>query len=104
LDRLLGQDHDLGETCPVGDFRRQAAILDGEWVGLPAWGAAGDARQDRDPYLGGTPTGRAERQKLIGQHRRLLLWAEKGEHPHWASRSLGAAVKARPEQGQAYFG
>ena len=40
FDRLLGQYRYLGETCPVGDFLRQVAILDREWVGLLAWGAA----------------------------------------------------------------
>ena len=48
FDRLLGQYHYLGETCPVGDFLRQVAILDGEWVGLLAWGVACYALKDRD--------------------------------------------------------
>ena len=55
-------------------------------------------------YIGWTPTLRAERQKLMVQNRRFLLLREKGAHPNLASRILGAAVKALPEQWQAYFG
>jgi hypothetical protein len=104
FDRLLGQYHYLGETCPVGDFLRQVAILDGEWVGLLAWGAACYALKDRDQYIGWTPTWRAERQKLLVQNRRFLLLGEKGAQPNLASRILGASVKALPEQWLAYFG
>lgn len=103
FDRLLGKYHYLGETRPVGDFLRQVAILDGQWVGLLAWGSACYALNDRDAYIGWTPTLRAERQKLIVQNRRFLLLGDKGEHPNLASRILGAAVKALPEQWQAYF-
>jgi hypothetical protein len=103
FDCLLGQYHYLGETRPVGDFLRQVAILDGEWVGLLAWGSACYALKDRDAYIGWTPTLRAERQKLIVQNRRFLLLGEKGEQPNLASRILGAAVKALPEQWRAYF-
>lgn len=104
FDRLLGQYHYLGETCAVGDFLRQVAILEGEWVGLLAWGAACYALKDRDRYIGWTPTWRAERQKLVVQNRRFLLLNEKGAQPNLASRILGASVKALPEQWQAYFG
>ena len=104
FDHLLGQYHYLGETCPVGDFLRQVAILDGEWVGLLAWGAACYTLKDQDQYIGWTPTLRAERQKLVVQNRRFLLLREKGEEPNLASRILGASVKALPEQWPAYFG
>jgi len=30
----------LGEAKPVGDFLRQVALRDGEWVGLLVWGPA----------------------------------------------------------------
>ena len=102
--RLLGQYHYLGETNPVGDFLRQVAILDGEWVGLLAWGSACYALKDRDQYIGWSPTLRAERQKLIVQNRRFLLLTEKGSHPNLASRILGAAAMALPEQWRAHFG
>jgi len=104
FDRLLGAYHYLGETCAVGDFLRQVAILDGEWVGLLAWGAACYALKDRDQYIGWTPTWRAERQKLVVQNRRFLLLGEKGAQPNLASRILGASVKALPEQWMAHFG
>lgn len=104
FDRLLGAYHYLGESRPTGDFLRQVAVLDGQWVGLLAWGSACYALQDRDLYIGWTPTLRAERQKLIVQNRRFLLLAEKGTQPNLASRVLGAAVKALPAQWLAEFG
>ena len=104
FDRLLGAYHYLGESRPTGDFLRQVAVLDGVWVGLLAWGSACYALQDRDIYIGWTPTLRAERQKLIVQNRRFLLLAEKGTQPNLASRVLGAAVKALPAQWLAEFG
>lgn len=103
FDDLLGAYHYLGETRPVGDFLRQAAVLDGQWVGLLAWGSACYALKPRDSYIGWTATQRAERQKLVVQNRRFLLLGEKGAHPNLASRILGAAVKALPEQWLAHF-
>lgn len=104
FDRLLGAYHYMGEAQPVGDFLRQAAVLDGKWVGLLAWGSACYALRDRDDYVGWTPTLRAERQKLVVQNRRFALLCGKGEHPNLASRILAGAVKALPEQWRAEFG
>jgi hypothetical protein len=104
FDRLLGQYHYLGESSPVGDFLRQVAVWNGQWVGLLAWGAACYALKDRDQYIGWTPTLRAERQKLVVQNRRFALLCKKGEEPNLASRVLGAAVKALPEQWRTHFG
>jgi len=103
-DRLMGEYHYMGEAQPVGDFLRQAAVLDGKWVGLLAWGSACYALRDRDEYVGWTPTMRAERQKLVVQNRRFALLCGKGEHPNLASRILAGAVKALPEQWRAEFG
>ena len=104
FDELLGEYHYMGKTPAVGNFLRQAAVLEGEWVGLLAWGAACYALKDRDQYIGWSPTWRAERQKLIVQNRRFGLLCEKGAHPNLASRILGAAVKALPEQWRTHFG
>lgn len=104
FDRLLGEYHYMGETRPIGDFLRQAAVLDGQWVGLLAWGSACYALRDRDAYVGWTPTLRAERQKLVVQNRRFALLCDKGERPNLASRILAGAAKALPEQWRAEFG
>ena len=104
FDELLGDFHYLGKSRPVGDFLRQVAVVDAEWVGLLAWGSACYALQDRDEYIGWTPTQRAERQKLIVQNRRFLLPGQKGHQPNLASRILGAAVKALPDQWIEAFG
>ena len=104
FDRLLGEYHYLGEANPVGDFLRQAAVLDGEWVGLLAWGSACYALRDRDEYVGWTPTLRAERQKLVVQNRRFALLCGKGERPNLASQILARAAQALPEQWRTEFG
>ena len=104
FDRLLGQYHYMGETRPIGDFLRQVAVLDGQWVGLLAWGSACYALRDRDVWVGWTPTMRAQRQKLVVQNRRFLLLSEKGEVPNLASRILAASTKGLPEQWQTEFG
>ncbi len=104
FDQLLGRFHYLGEGRPVGDYLRQVAIREGQWVGLLAWGSACYALKDRDEYIGWTPTLRAERQKLIVQNRRFLLPSKAGSEPNLASQILGAAIRALPRQWQESFG
>jgi len=104
FDELLNQEHYIGQARPAGDFLRQEALLDGEGVGLLAWGAACYALKDRDEWIGWNNTMRAERQKLIVQNRRFLLLKDKGEEPNLASQILGAAVRALPENWEQKFG
>jgi hypothetical protein len=104
FDELLSQKHYIGEAKPTGDFLRQVAVLDGEWVGLLAWGAACYSIRDRDEWIGWSNTLRAQRQKLLVQNRRYLLLGQKGEHPNLASMVLGAAVRCLPRQWEEQFG
>lgn len=96
FDELLGAFHYLGESRPVGDSLRLAAMIEGQWVGLSMWGSAAYRLKDRDSFIGWTPTQRAQRQKLVVQNRRFLLLGERGEHPNLASRLLGAIVRELP--------
>jgi hypothetical protein len=104
FDRLLSEKHYIGKAKPTGDFLRQVAVVDGQWVGLLAWGAGCYALKDRDQWIGWSRTQRAERQKLIVQNRRFLLLGERGEHPNLASQILGAATRSLPEQWEERFG
>lgn len=104
FDQLLEDGHYLGHTRPVGDFLRQVAVLDGEWVALLAWGAASYRLKDRDEWIGWTSAQRAERLKLVVQNRRYLLLGEKGSHPNRASQVLGAAVRVLCEHWRMQFG
>ena len=104
FDRLLAERHELGETPPVGDYLRQAAVLAGTWVGVLAWGAAAYRLKDRDEWIGWTNAQRSGRRKLVVQNRRFLLVAAKGEHPNRASQVLAAAVRVLPEQWEERFG
>ncbi len=104
FDELLGEHHYIGKARPTGDFLRQVILLDGQWAGLFAWGAACYSIKDRDQWIGWTNTQRAERQKLVVQNRRFLSLLERGKHPNQASRMLGAAVRMLPEQWEKQFG
>ncbi len=104
FDRILDDGHYLGKTPPVGDFLRQVAVLDGEWIGLLAWGAASYRLKDRDEWIGWTHAQRAERLKLVVQNRRFLLLGEKGAHPNRASQVLGAAMRVLGTQWRKQFG
>ena len=104
FDSLLAVEHFIGEARPAGDFLRQVAVVGEEWVGLLAWGSACYALKDRDEWIGWNNTMRAERQKLIVQNRRFLVLKDKGQEPNLASRILGAAVRALPEEWEQEFG
>jgi hypothetical protein len=67
FDRLMGQQHYLGATKPVGDFLRQVIVRHGEWVALLAWGSPCYAIKDRDQWIGWNRTQRVERLKR-GSH------------------------------------
>jgi hypothetical protein len=104
FDGMMEQQHALGSTPPVGDFLRQVAVLDGEWVGLLAWGSAALHLKDRDEWVGWNGRQRKERLKLVANNRRFLLPGRKGEHPNRASQVLAAALRALPEQWEQHFG
>jgi hypothetical protein len=103
FDRLLDDGHYLGKTRPVGNFLRQVAVFNGEWVALLAWGAASYRLKDRDEWIGWTAAQRAERLKLVVQNRRFLLLGEKGSHPNRASQVLGAALRCLNDQWMEHF-
>jgi len=104
FDRLMGERHKLGPTPRVGDFLRQAAVIDGEWVALLAWGPSALRLKDRDEWIGWSARMRKERQKLVVQNRRFCLLGEKGEFPNRASQVLAAAVRVLPQQWEDAFG
>ena len=104
FNALLSEGHYLGKTPPVGDFLRQVAMIDGEWVALLAWGASALRLKDRENWIGWTDSQRQERLKLVVQNRRYLLLGPKGEHPNRASQVLAAATRALPEQWLERFG
>lgn len=104
FDRLMGERHELGPTPRVGDFLRQAAVIDGEWVAILAWGPSALRLKDRDEWIGWSARMRKERQKLVVQNRRFCLLGEKGEFPNRASQVLAAAVRVLPQQWEDAFG
>jgi hypothetical protein len=104
FDALLKKHHYLKEGRPVGDYLRQVAVMNGQWVALLAWGPSCYALKDRDQWIGWSVTQRAERLKLVAQNRRFLLLGKKGCQPNLASQVLGASVRALAAQWHQAFG
>jgi len=104
FDQLLQAHHYLGSRCQGGDYLRQRIFLNGDLVGLLAWGACCYALKDRDAHIGWNDRLRAERQKLIVQNRRFLLLVKPGEHPNLASQALATALRALPGLWRKTFG
>ena len=104
FDGLLADHHYLGAGRPVGDYLRQVVERDGKAVALLVWGPSCYALKDRDLWISWSASQRLERLKLIVQNRRFLVLAKKGESPNLASQSMGAALRALPEQWREHFG
>jgi hypothetical protein len=103
FETLMVERHYLGADRPAGDYLRQVAVLDGQWVGLLSWGAAALKLKDRDNWIGWTPAQRLDRLKLVVQNRRFLLLVDRGRAPNLASRILGAAARELPGQWRGRF-
>lgn len=104
FDEQMGQHHYLGAGQPVGDYLRQIVALNHQPVALLVWGPACYALKDRDLWISWSAPQRVARLKLIVQNRRFLLLTPKGQSPNLASRALGAALRALPQQWTGQFG
>jgi Domain of unknown function (DUF4338)/DDE_Tnp_1-associated len=104
FETLLKEGHYLGQAKPVGDFLRQVALRDGQWVGLLVWGPSAYKLKDRERWIGWSVPQRLQRLKLVVQNRRFLLLSQKGAEPNLASQVLGAACKALGAQWRQRFG
>ena len=78
FETLLKEGHYLGQAKPVGDFLRQVALRDGQWVGLLVWGPSAYKLKDRERWIGWSVPQRLQRLKLVVQNRRFLLLSQKG--------------------------
>ena len=99
---LLEQEHYLGDH-PQGRQLLQVVEYQGHWVALLDWGPACWKLADRETHIGWTHQQRAERLALIVQNRRFLVLG-KERMANLASRSLGLALKALPENWQERHG
>lgn len=104
FDGLLADQHYLGAGRPVGDYLRQVVEVDGKAAALLVWGPACYALKDRDQWVSWSTVQRLERLKLVVQNRRFLVLAERGQSPNLASQSMGAALRALPDQWRERFG
>lgn len=104
FDGLLAEKHYLGAGRAVGDYLRQVVEVDGRPAALLVWGPACYALKDRDQWISWSTVQRLERLKLIVQNRRFLVLADKGQSPNLASRAMGAALRALPDQWREGFG
>lgn len=99
---LLEQQHYLGD-CAQGRQLLQVIEYQGHWVALLDWGPACWKLADRELHIGWTAQQRAERLGLIVQNRRFLVLGTE-RMPNLASRALGLALKALPEQWKEQYG
>jgi hypothetical protein len=104
FDQQLRDHHYLGAGRPVGDYLRQIVQRDGVPVALLVWGPSCYALKDRDLWISWSATQRVERLKLIVQNRRFLVLANKAKAPNLASQTMGAALRALPQQWRECFG
>lgn len=104
FDAQLASHHYLGAGRPVGDYLRQLVERDGIAVALLVWGPGCYALKDRDLWISWSASQRVERLKLVVQNRRFLLLAARGQSPNLASQSMGAALRALPQQWHDEFG
>ena len=104
FDAQLATHHYLGAGRPVGDYLRQIVECEGRAVALLVWGPSCYALKDRDLWISWSASQRIERLKLIVQNRRFLVLAAKGQAPNLASQTMGAALRALPEQWREHFG
>jgi hypothetical protein len=103
FDAQLNGQHYLGAGRAIGDYLRQLVEIDGQPVALLVWGPACYALKDRDRWISWSASQRVERLKLIVQNRRFLVLAPKGQSPNLASQTMGAALRALPEQWREQF-
>jgi len=100
--QLLDQQHYLGD-CSAGRQLLQVIEYKGHWVALLDWGPACWKLADREAYIGWTHQQRAQRLGLVVQNRRFLVLG-KERMPNLASRALGLALRALPQQWEALHG
>ena len=104
FDAQLAAHHYLGAGRPVGDYLRQVVEQDGRPVALLVWGPSCYALKDRDLWISWSASQRVERLQLVVQNRRFLVLADKGQSPNLASQTMGAALRALPDQWRERFG
>lgn len=104
FDGQLATQHYLGAGRAIGDYLRQVVEVGGRPSALLVWGPACYALKDRDLWISWSASQRVQRLKLIVQNRRFLVLASQGQSPNLASQSLGAALRALPEQWLQHFG
>ena len=103
FDELLGQEHYLGKSPPVGHMLRQIVTYEGRWVALLLWGPCSYHLKPRDEWIGWDKHKAKQRRNLIVQNRRFLVLGETRK-PNLASRALALAVKVLPQHWQQLHG
>lgn len=95
FNRLLEQEHYLGETPHVGEMLRQVITYKGRWQAILLWGPCAYRLKERDEWIGWDPYCAKERKKLVVQNRRFLVLG-KVRKPNLASKALALACKHLP--------
>jgi hypothetical protein len=87
FDKLMGEEHYLGNARLVGEQVRYVAEYQGRWVGLLAWSAGAYGLKLREEWIGWNPAQKKRRLSLVANNSRFLILA--GCHaPNLASRLM----------------
>jgi hypothetical protein len=92
FDRLMVQEHYLGNAQLVGEQLRYVAEYQGQWVALMSWSAAAYKLKLREAWIGWSERQKRRRLPLVVNNSRLLILP--GFHvPNLASKVMKLAVQ-----------
>jgi Domain of unknown function (DUF4338)/DDE_Tnp_1-associated/Transposase DDE domain len=93
FDRLLEEQHYLGDSTLVGQSLRYVAELNGRWVALISFSAPALHVKARELWIGWRPRQRARRLGLVVNNSRFLVLPERQRYPNLASRVLALCLR-----------
>ena len=103
-DKIIEQEHYLGNARMVGSTLRYVAELDDEWIALIGWGASAYHLRDRDEWIGWDSHTRRCRLNLIVGNTRFLCRIQRTELPNVPSRVLSLVLKRLADDWQKTYG
>ena len=103
-DRLMEQEHYLGNANAIGQVLRYVAEYQGEWVAALTFCSPALHLKPRDRFLNWSAREVPQRRHLIAQNSRYLILPATGRWPNLGSRVLSLTCDRLPGDWQAHFG
>ncbi len=102
-NRLMAQQHYLGNAHLVGETLRYVAERKGRWLALLGWSSAAYHLRERERHIGWSTAQRQSRLPLVACNARFLILRGVSQ-PNLASYVLGACTRRLSEDWQAMHG